>query len=139
MKFLNIMVRVKNLDESFDFYCTKLGFREVARKEFPEGRFTLIYLAAPGDEEPCLKFTYNWEPEEYPPGRNIGHLAFEVDDIYEICHNLIEKGVILNRPPKDGRMAFIKSPDNVAIELLQKGQPQKPKEPWVSMKNTGSL
>lgn len=139
MKFMNIMLRVKNLEESFDFFCGNLGFREVVRKEFPEGRFTLIYLAAPGDEEPRLKFTYNWEPEEYPSGRNIGHLAFEINDIYETCQNLIDKGVVINRPPKDGRMAFIKSPDNVVIELLQKGKPKKPKEPWISMKKIGDL
>jgi lactoylglutathione lyase len=145
MRYLHTMVRVRDIDESLDFYCNKFGLEEVRRYESEAGRFTLIFLAAPGDAEavragqaPALELTYNWDPEEYQGGRNFGHLAYEVDDIYETCAKLQAAGVIINRPPRDGRMAFIRSPDNISIELLQKGGAQEPKEPWASMANTGS-
>lgn len=137
MKYLHTMVRVTNLDQSLDFYCNKLGLSEVGRKESEQGRFTLVFLAAPGDEEAQVELTYNWDPEEYAGGRNFGHLAYAVDDIYALCQKLADGGVTINRPPRDGKMAFIRSPDNISIELLQKGSALAPKEPWVSMKNTG--
>lgn len=137
MKYLHTMVRVTNLDQSLDFYCNKLGLSEVGRKESEQGRFTLVFLAAPGDEEAQVELTYNWDPEEYAGGRNFGHLAYAVDDIYALCQKLADRGVTINRPPRDGKMAFIRSPDNISIELLQKGSALAPKEPWASMKNTG--
>jgi len=138
MKYLHTMVRVSDLDASLDFYCTKLGLKEVARKEVPAGRFTLVFLAAPGDQEAQVELTYNWDPEEYSGGRNFGHLAYQVDDIYETCQRLMDAGVTINRPPRDGWMAFIKSPDGISIELLQKGKALSPIEPWASMENTGT-
>jgi lactoylglutathione lyase len=138
------MIRVNNLEKSLEFYCDKLGLIEVKRFESEEGRFTLIYLAAPLDknnaekiEAPTLELTFNWDTEKYDGGRNFGHLAYEVDNIYEYCQKLIDAGVIISRPPRDGHMAFIRSPDNISIELLQKGSPLEKIEPWVSMKNTG--
>ena len=138
MKFLHSMVRVRNLEESLDFYTNKLGLIEVRRTEVPEGKFTLLFLAtAIGEAE--IELTYNWGSEEvYDKGRNFGHLAFEVDDIYQTCQHLQDCGIEINRPPRCGYMAFIKSPDNISIELLQKGEPLAPQEPWVSMENTGS-
>lgn len=138
MKYLHTMVRVSNLEQSLDFYCNKLGLKEIRRNEVEQGRFTLVFLAADGDEEAQIELTYNWDPEEYDEGRNFGHLAYAVDDIYQTCQQLMDSGVIINRPPRDGYMAFIRSPDNVSIELLQKGKSLSPQEPWVSMKNTGS-
>lgn len=138
MRFLHTMVRVTDIDQSLDFYCNKLGLTEVRRKEVPQGRFTLIFLAAPGQEGVAeVELTYNWDPEPYGEGRNFGHLAFEVDDIYAACAKLQAGGVTINRPPRDGYMAFIRSPDNVSIELLQKGGAKAPEEPWASMPNTG--
>lgn len=145
MRYLHTMVRVRDIDESLDFYCNKLGMQEVRRHESEAGRFTLIFLAASEDVEavragqaPALELTYNWDPEDYQGGRNFGHLAYEVDDIYETCAKLQAAGVTINRPPRDGRMAFVRSPDNISIELLQKGGAQEPQEPWASMGNTGS-
>jgi lactoylglutathione lyase len=137
MKYLHTMVRVTDVDESLDFYCNKLGLKETRRMESEQGRFTLIYLAAPGDEDNELELTYNWDPEDYGEGRNFGHLAYEVDDIYETCDRLMKAGVTINRPPRDGWMAFIRSPDNISIELLQKGERLPEQEPWASMPNTG--
>lgn len=137
MKYLHTMVRVTDLDASLDFYCDKLGLREVARKDVPAGRFTLVFLAAPGDEDAQVELTYNWDPKEYSGGRNFGHLAYAVDDIYEVCQRLMDGGVTINRPPRDGRMAFVRSPDNISIELLQRGEALPAKEPWASMENTG--
>jgi lactoylglutathione lyase len=139
MKYLHTMVRVSDVDKSLDFYCNKLGFREVRRMESPRGRYTLFYLAAPGDEDEDaqLELTYNWDPEAYGEGRNFGHLAYEVDDIYATCERLMKNGVTINRPPRDGHMAFIRSPDNISIELLQKGKPLPKQEPWASMQNQG--
>lgn len=138
------MVRVHDLDSSLAFYCGVLGMKEIDRKEFPDGRFTLVFLAAPGDAEtaqgkraPMLELTYNWDLEKYGEGRNFGHLAFEVDDIYAICARLEGAGVIINRPPRDGHMAFVRSPDNISIELLQKGEPLPPRDPWRAMPNCG--
>jgi len=131
------MVRVSDVDASLDFYCNKLGLVETGRTENEQGRFTLIFLAAPGNESAQLELTYNWDSEPYPEGRNFGHVAYEVDDIYATCEKLRSLGVTINRPPRDGYMAFIRSPDNVSIELLQKGEALKPAEPWVSMPNTG--
>ena len=138
MKYLHTMVRVTNLEDSLDFYCNKLGLKEVNRMDHEQGRFTLVFLAAEGDEEAQVELTYNWDPENYDEGRNFGHLAYQVEDIYGLCESLMEKGVVINRPPRDGRMAFIRSPDNISIELLQKGQALEPKEPWTSMPNSGS-
>ncbi|NCF61669.1 MAG: lactoylglutathione lyase [Gammaproteobacteria bacterium] len=138
MKYLHTMVRVADLDESLDFYCTKLGLIEVHRKEVPQGRFTLVFLAAPGDESAQVELTFNWDPEEYSGGRNFGHLAYAVDDIYQACQRLMDAGVTINRPPRDGRMAFVRSPDGISIELLQQGEALAPVEPWVSMENSGS-
>lgn len=137
MKYLHTMVRVSDIGASLDFYCNKLGLRELRRVERPEGRYTLIFLAAPGDEEAQVELTYNWDPEAYGEGRNFGHLAYEVENIYETCRRLMDGGVTINRPPRDGRMAFIRSPDNISIELLQKGQALPTAEPWASMPNTG--
>lgn len=150
LEYLHSMVRVKDVDESLEFYCGKLGLIEISRKENEAGRFTLIFLAAPGDEAraraskaPMVELTYNWPnedgvAEDYDGGRNFGHLAYRVDNIYETCQSLMDKGVVINRPPRDGYMAFIKSPDGISIELLQKGDALTPAEPWASMENTGS-
>jgi len=137
MKYLHTMVRVTDLDKSLDFYCNKFGLVEVRRKEVPAGRFTLVFLAAPGDESAQVELTYNWDQEEYSGGRNFGHLAYAVDDIYSACQKLIDAGVIINRPPRDGYMAFIRSPDGISIELLQQGEALPPTEPWASMENSG--
>ena len=137
MKYLHTMVRVTDLDASLDFYCNKLGLEEVERYDYPESRFTLVMLAAPGDEEAQVELTYNYDPEELTGGRNFGHLAYRVDDIYALCQHLMDQGVTINRPPRDGRMAFIRSPDNISIELLQKGDALPSQEPWASMANSG--
>ena len=137
MKYLHTMVRVSDIDASLDFYCNKLGLRELRRHESEQGRFTLVFLAAPGDEEAQVELTYNWDPEEYGEGRNFGHLAYRVDDIYALCQKLMDAGVTINRPPRDGHMAFVRSPDNSSIELLQEGDALAPQEPWASMENTG--
>ena len=145
MEFLHTMVRVSDLDESLDFYCNKLGLIEFSRKDNKKGRFTLIFLCAPEDKslaeesrKPLIELTYNWDKEEYTGGRNFGHLAFKVDNIYETCQKLQDNGVVINRPPRDGYMAFINSPDGISIELLQKGDSLESQEPWSSMENTGS-
>ena len=145
MRYLHTMVRVTDIDASLDFYCNKLGLEEIRRLDSEKGRFTLIFLAAPRDKAtsaasraPELELTFNWDPETYGGGRNFGHLAYKVDDIYATCQRLMDKGVTINRPPRDGNMAFIKSPDNISIELLQEGEPLPPREPWLSMPNTGS-
>jgi lactoylglutathione lyase len=137
MKYLHTMVRVTNLEESIDFYCNKLGLHEVRRHKVSMGRFTLVFLAAPGNDDAQVELTYNWDPQPYAGGRNFGHLAYEVDDIYAACQSLMDRGVTINRPPRDGRMAFVRSPDNISIELLQKGDALPPREPWKSMPNTG--
>lgn len=136
MKFLHTMVRITDRDASLRFYRDSLGLIVSKEREYPKGRFTLIYLAAPGDSAE-LELTYNWDPEDYKGGRNFGHVAYEVNNIYETCQRLQESGVIINRPPRDGHMAFIRSPDNISIELLQKGEPLEPIEPWISMPNCG--
>lgn len=146
MRYVHTMVRVKDLDASLDFYCNKFGLEEIRRVDRPEGKFTLVFLAAPQDAEsakvtraPELELTYNWGSEEvYETGRSWGHLAYKVDDIYAVCQDLMDKGVVINRPPRDGWMAFIKSPDDVSIELIQEGEPLPKQEPWASMENTGS-
>ncbi|KAA1190405.1 lactoylglutathione lyase [Pseudohalioglobus sediminis] len=148
MKYLHTMVRARDLDETLDFYCNKLGLVEVKRHDSEAGRFTLVFLAAPGDGvtgegglgrlSPCIEITWNWDPEEYTGGRNFGHLAYEVDNIYDICRRLMEAGVTINRPPRDGHMAFVRSPDGISIELLQAGESLPAREPWASMENTGS-
>jgi lactoylglutathione lyase len=144
MRYLHTMVRVADLEASLDFYCNKLGLVEVRRVESEQGRFTLIFLSAPEDAEaaketraPLVELTYNWDPEAYTGGRNFGHLAYQVDDIYGVCDRLMKAGVTINRPPRDGKMAFIRSPDNISIELLQKGDGLAKAEPWASMQNTG--
>ena len=137
MKFLHTMVRVSDLEQSLDFYCRKLGLVERRRKDVPGGRFTLVFLAPPGDEEAEIELTYNWDPEPYGEGRNFGHLAFAVDDIYATCARLQAAGVTINRPPRDGHMAFVRSPDGISVELLQAGPAKPPAEPWASMANTG--
>ncbi len=137
MKYLHTMVRVTDLDKSLDFYCNKLGLKELRRKDVPQGRFTLVFLAAPGDEDAQVELTHNWDPGEYDEGRNFGHLAYAVDDIYATCQQLMEGGVTINRPPRDGYMAFVRSPDNISIELLQKGDALPAAEPWASMPNEG--
>lgn len=144
MQYLHTMVRVRDIEESIDFYCNKLGLVEVSRNDYPQGRFTLVFLTAPEDVEafeqekaPAVELTYNWDPEEYDEGRNFGHLAYRVDDIYETCQRLMDKGVTINRPPRDGRMAFVRSPDNISIELLQRGDALPKREPWASMENSG--
>lgn len=138
LQYLHTMVRVSDLDASLDFYCDKLGLRELRRKEVEKGRFTLVFLAAPGNEDAQIELTYNWDPEDYEEGRNFGHLAYAVDDIYALCQRLMDGGVTINRPPRDGHMAFVRSPDNISIELLQKGDALPPQEPWASMENSGT-
>ncbi len=138
MKYLHTMVRVSNLDASLDFYCNQLGLRELKRSENERGRFTLVFLAAPGDEGSCVELTFNWDPEVYAPGRNFGHLAYQVDDIYAVCSRLKDAGVTINRPPRDGHMAFVRSPDGISIELLQKGNSLPPRDPWMSLSNIGT-
>jgi lactoylglutathione lyase len=138
MRYLHTMVRVSDLDASLDFYVNKLGLRETRRTENKGGRFTLVFLAPPENPDAEVELTYNWDPEVYTGGRNFGHLAYAVDDIYAVCQRLKDKGVTINRPPRDGRMAFVRSPDNISIELLQKGAALPPQEPWASMQNTGS-
>lgn len=145
MRYLHTMVRAKDLDESLDFYCNKLGLIEVQRYDSEAGRFTLVFLAAPSDEEParqgqapCVEITWNWDPEDYDGGRNFGHLAYQVDDIYASCQKMMDAGVVINRPPRDGHMAFVRSPDGISIELLQAGDSLPAQEPWQSMENTGS-
>ena len=138
MKYLHTMVRVSDLDKSLDFYCGKLGLENVGRFDIEEGRFSLVFLAAPGQKDAQVELTWNWDPEELGEGRNFGHLAYQVDDIYETCDRLMQVGVTINRPPRDGRMAFVRSPDNISIELLQAGTPLPPKEPWASMENIGN-
>jgi lactoylglutathione lyase len=144
MKYLHTMIRVSDLDESLDFFCNKLGLVEARRHPVPEGRFTLVFLTAPQDRErfeaedaPAIELTWNWDESGYGGGRNFGHLAFEVDDIYAACQRLLDGGVTINRPPRCGRMAFVRSPDNISVELLQKGKPLPAREPWASMENTG--
>jgi len=137
MKYLHTMVRVSDLDKSLDFYCNKLGLENLGRFDIEEGRFSLVFLAAPGQKDAQVELTWNWDPEELGEGRNFGHLAYQVEDIYETCDRLMKAGVTINRPPRDGRMAFVRSPDNVSIELLQVGAPLPAKEPWASMPNTG--
>ena len=145
MRYLHTMIRIKDIDKSLAFYCDALGMHEMHRMENEKGRFTLVFLAAPDDQKraagekaPLLELTYNWDREDYNEGRNFGHLAFEVDDIYKTCQHLQEFGITINRPPRDGYMAFIRSPDNISIELLQKGEKKPPQEPWASMENTGA-
>ena len=138
MRYLHTMVRVRDLDASLRFYRDALGLVEARRKEVPQGRFTLVFLAAPASPDAEVELTYNWDDEEYTGGRNFGHLAFEVDDIHSACERLQAHGVTINRPPRDGRMAFVRSPDGISIELLQKGQALEPREPWLSMPNSGS-
>jgi lactoylglutathione lyase len=138
MKYLHTMVRVTNLDDSLDFYCNKLGLKLLSKRDFPGGRFTLAFLGAPGDEFAQIELTHNWDPETYAGGRNFGHLAYAVDDIYALCQRLHQMGVTINRPPRDGHMAFVRSPDGISIELLQRGNPLQPQEPWRSMANTGA-
>ena len=145
MRYLHTMVRISNIEQSLAFYRDALGLEEIRRIDNPAGRFTLIFLAAPGDKEhsarsqsPMLELTYNWDPEEYGGGRNFGHLAFEVEDIYAVCERLSQKGVVINRPPRDGRMAFVRSPDGISVELLQKGAALPKSEPWASMSNVGT-
>ncbi len=145
MQYLHTMVRVTDVDASLDFYCNKLGLVQVERNDYEKGRFSLIFLAAPEDVDRAksertgmIELTYNWDPEEYDGGRNFGHLAYRVDNIYELCQSLMDKGVTINRPPRDGRMAFVRSPDGISIELLQRGDALDKAEPWASMENTGS-
>jgi len=137
MKYLHTMVRVKDVDDSLAFYCDLLGLEELRRYDNEQGRFTLVFLAAPGDEEAQVELTWNWDPEDYSEGRNFGHLAYEVDDIYALCQRLMDGGVTISRPPRDGRMAFVRSPDNISIELLQKGDALPAQEPWASMESSG--
>ena len=137
MKYLHTMVRVSNIENSLEFYCNKLGLQEVNRYESEEGRFTLVFLSAPGNEDAQVELTYNWDPEGYDEGRNFGHLAYSVKNIYETCQKLMDGGVTINRPPRDGRMAFVRSPDNVSIELLQEGDPLPKHDTWANMDNTG--
>jgi lactoylglutathione lyase len=138
MKYLHTMVRVSDLQAARRFYCDALGLVELDHTDYEKGRYTLVFLSAPGDESAQVELTYNWDPEGYTGGRNFGHLAYEVDDIYATCERLREHGVTINRPPRDGRMAFVRSPDNISIELLQRGSAQPPREPWLSMANVGS-
>ncbi len=137
MKYLHTMVRITDLDASLDFYCNKLGLSELRRVDVEAGRFTLVFLAAPGDESAQVELTHNWDPEPYDGGRNFGHLAYEVEDIYQTCQRLMDGGVTINRPPRDGRMAFVRSPDGISVELLQKGGALPAQEPWASMQSTG--
>ena len=140
MKYLHTMVRVRDIDASLDFYCNKLGLKEIKRKENEKGRFTLIFLGADNSDDryALLELTYNWDSEEYTGGRNFGHLAYSVENIYEVCERLIKNGVTINRPPRDGHMAFVRSPDGISIEILQEGESLPPQEPWMSMENTGT-
>ena len=138
MRYLHTMVRVTNLEESLDFYCNKLGLKELRRHEVPQGRFTLVFLGAEENPDAQVELTFNWDPEPYAGGRNFGHLAYLVEDIYAKCQELMDRGVVINRPPRDGHMAFIRSPDGISIELLQRGQALPPQEPWKSMPNTGT-
>ena len=145
MRFLHTMIRASNLDETLDFWCNKLGLVETHRYDSEKGRFTLVFLAAPDDEarareakSPLIEITWNWDPETYTGGRNFGHLAFQVEDIYATCQQLMDAGVTINRPPRDGHMAFVRSPDGISVELLQAGKSLEPAEPWASMENTGS-
>ena len=145
MNYLHTMIRVSDLEQTLDFFCGKLGFTEISRTDHEKGRYTLVFLAAPGDSEaarqrkaPMVELTYNWDEKGYGGGRNFGHLAYRVEDIYALCQKLLEAGVTINRPPRDGHMAFIRTPDNISIELLQKGEALPPREPWVSMPNTGT-
>ncbi len=145
MQYLHTMLRVSDLDASLDFFCNKLGLVEISRKDSEKGRFTLVFLAAPADADrarqdkaPMVELTWNWDPEVYTGGRNFGHLAYRVDDIYALCQRLTDAGVTINRPPRDGYMAFVRSPDGISIELLQQGEPLPPQEPWASMENTGT-
>ncbi len=145
MQYLHTMIRVSDVDESLDFFCNKLGLEEVRRHDSEKGRFTLIFLAAPEDraraeqdKAPLIELTYNWDPEDYHGGRNFGHLAYRVEDIYATCQRLMDGGVTINRPPRDGHMAFVRSPDGISVELLQAGDPLPPQEPWASMPNTGT-
>ena len=145
MRYLHTMMRVSDLEQSLDFYCNKLGLVEISRRDYPNGRYTLAFLAAPEDADaarehkaPMVELTYNWDPEEYRGGRNFGHLAYAVDDIYALCSRLLSAGVTINRPPRDGHMAFVRTPDGISIELLQRGDALPPREPWQSMSNTGS-
>jgi lactoylglutathione lyase len=145
MRYLHTMIRVSDLDDSLDFFCNKLGLVEHRRHDSKVGRYTLVFLVAPedkghaiGEASPLVELTYNWDPEDYTGGRNFGHLAFETRDIYKLCQQLMDAGVTINRPPRDGRMAFVRSPDGISIELLQKGEALEPREPWASMQNTGS-
>ena len=137
LKYLHTMVRVIDIDASLDFYCNKLGLEEVTRVDVEAGRFTLVFLSAPGDPHAQIELTHNWDPEAYGGGRNFGHLAYQVDDIYAACQRLVDGGVTINRPPRDGRMAFVRSPDEISVELLQTGEALPPKEPWVAMPNVG--
>ena len=137
MKYLHTMVRVADLEASLDFYCAKLGLEELRRIDNEAGRFTLVFLAAPGDSEAQVELTHNWDPEALDGGRNFGHLAYRVNDIYALCQRLMDGGVVINRPPRDGYMAFVRSPDGISVELLQEGRPRPPEEPWASMPNTG--
>jgi len=137
MRYLHTMVRVRDLEASLRFYCAALGLRELRRSEHEKGRFTLVFLAAPNDDEAQIELTYNWDPEDYKIGRSFGHVAYEVDDIYGACQRLSDHGVVINRPPRDGRMAFVRSPDLISVELLQKGNALPPRDPWMSMPNTG--
>ena len=144
MQYLHTMIRISDVDKSLNFFCNKLGLVQVSRNDYEKGRFSLIFLAAPEDLErakadraPMVELTYNWDPEEYTGGRNFGHLAYRVDDIYEVCQRLMDGGVTINRPPRDGHMAFVRSPDNISIEILQRGESLPPKEPWKSMPNSG--
>ena len=138
MKYLHTMVRISSVDDSLDFYCNKLGLVELRRYDDDKGRYTNIFLAAPGNEDAMVELTHNWDPEEYAGGRNFGHLAYGTENIYMLCQHLMDNGVTINRPPRDGRMAFVRSPDNISIELLQQGDALAPAEPWLSMPNTGS-
>ncbi|MFD2238441.1 VOC family protein [Aureimonas populi] len=145
MRYLHTMVRVADLESSLDFYCGRMGLVETRRIDNEKGRYTLVFLAAPGDVEtareskaPLVELTHNWDPEDYTGGRNFGHLAYEVDDIYAFCQSLMDAGITINRPPRDGNMAFVKSPDGISIEILQKGPAKEPAEPWASMQNTGT-
>ena len=137
LKYLHTMVRVNNLEESMEFYCNQLGLEEVVRWDFPDDQFTLVMLAAPNDHSAQVELTYNYGPEHLDSGRNFGHLAYSVSDIYELCQKLMDAGITINRPPRDGRMAFIRSPDNISVELLQEGEALPVKEPWASMSNIG--
>lgn len=137
LHYLHTMVRVTDLDASIDFYCDKLGLEELRRHDVEAGRFTLVFLAPPGQEDAQVELTHNWDPEDYPGGRNFGHLAYQVDDIYALCQKLMDAGVTINRPPRDGRMAFVRSPDNISVELLQTGKALEVQEPWASMPNIG--